>query len=50
MRIIVLFLFVGFFAALPVYLLDNMVMPQLMGLHETYSSFDETAQQIANSK
>lgn len=50
MKILILFLFVAFFAVTPVYLLDNLVMPQLLSLQDAYSSYDATAQQIADAK
>jgi hypothetical protein len=50
MRYIIVFLFVSFFAAMPAYLLDSMVMPQLDHMAKQYQSYDQTAQEIANAR
>lgn len=50
MKFLIIFLFVGFLAASPVYLLDTYVLPQLAALSETYQGFDERAAEIADAR
>lgn len=41
--------FAGFLAVTPVYLYEKMVKPELESLANTYSNFDQTAQEVARS-
>lgn len=50
MRVLFLAVFVGVMAFTPVYLLDSMVMPELLSMKESYSNFDKTAEEIAASR
>jgi hypothetical protein len=50
MKILFLTIFVGVLAFTPIYMFDNLVMPELLSMKESYSSFDKTAQEIAAGK
>lgn len=49
MGFIIKLIFVTAFAASPVYMLDEYVMPALTDLAHTYSTAGETAHEVANS-
>lgn len=48
MKFILLGVFVTFFVALPMYLLNSLVMPELSGLKQTYSQASNIAVQSAS--
>jgi len=50
MGLLIKIMLVMAFVVSPYYLLNTLVMPALDDLAKTYSSFDETAQNIANAK
>lgn len=46
MKFVLLGAFVFFFVGMPLYLLDNLVMPDLTGLEQSYSHQDQTVQSL----
>jgi hypothetical protein len=50
MRVLFWAVFVGVMAFTPMYLLDSMVMPELISMKESYSNFAKTAEEIAAGK
>lgn len=46
----ILSLLVLVFVAMPLYLLNNMVMPDLLGLQNTYARADAIAERAANGR
>lgn len=49
MKILFLLGFAGFLAFTPVYLYQTIVQPELENLAQSYSNFDQTAQDIAKA-
>lgn len=47
MKVLAALLIVGLLYGLPVYLFDALVMPELVGLRETYVRAGQTSEQIA---
>ena len=50
MRVVVFSVFVFFFVGTPLYLLNALVMPELMSLQNTYSHADAIAQKVASGR
>ncbi len=50
MKYMLLAIFITFFVALPMYLLNTMVMPQLQQLQTSYASADTIANNIAAAR
>lgn len=48
MKLLLVGVGIGFFVFLPLYALNNLLLPEVQGLKALYSSAEETANQISN--
>lgn len=46
MKMVVLIFFIGTLGFLPVYILDSVVMPQLLSLKQSYENFDTVQETV----